>query len=82
MAGELSFLVKRRGYPDRRGMGAESDVIAEQFVPSEQYKEQQRVITHTLRAAGLNPEEIQGMLLVPVDTPSAEKPKGKKPKDL
>jgi hypothetical protein len=33
---------KQRGYPDRRGMGAESDVIAEKFVPSERYKAQQK----------------------------------------
>jgi hypothetical protein len=33
---------KQRGYPDRRGMGAESDSISEEFVPSERYKAQQR----------------------------------------
>jgi hypothetical protein len=32
--------IKPRGYQDHRGMGAQSDFIAEQFVPSEQYKEQ------------------------------------------
>jgi hypothetical protein len=33
-----------RGYPDRRGMGAESDFISEKFVPSEHYKAQQRAM--------------------------------------
>jgi len=60
---------KQRGYPDRRGFWAESDIIVEQFVPSERYKAQQ-----TLMAAGLNPEQIASMLFVPVDLPSGEKP--------
>jgi hypothetical protein len=58
-----------RGYPDRRGMGAESDVIAEQFVPSEHYKAQQRAMAQTLNAAGLSPEQIANMLSVPGDDP-------------
>jgi hypothetical protein len=65
---------KTRGYPDRRGFWAESDVIAEQFVPSEHYKAQQRVMAQTLIAAGLNPEQIASMLFVPVDILSREKP--------
>jgi hypothetical protein len=72
---------KQRGYPDRRGLWAESDIIAEQFVPSEHYKAQQRLMAQTLTAAGLNPEQIANMLSVPVDLPSGEKPKGEKPKD-
>jgi hypothetical protein len=43
--------MKRRGWPDRRGMGARSDFISEQFVPSERYKEQQRVMAETIAAA-------------------------------
>jgi hypothetical protein len=73
---------KQRGYPDRRGLWAESDTIAEQFAPSEQYKAQQRVMAQTLIAAGLSPEQIESMLLVPVDLPSGEKPKDEKPDDI
>ncbi|MGD0567093.1 MAG: hypothetical protein ABSA78_01710 [Candidatus Sulfotelmatobacter sp.] len=65
---------KSRGYPDRRGFWAESDVIAEQFVPSERYKAQQRVMAQTLLAAGLDPEQIAKMFFVPVDLPSDEEP--------
>src|ERR1039457_6077873 len=53
--------VKPRGYPDRRGMGAESDFISEQFVPSEHYKAQQRAMAQTLIAAGLNPREFDSL---------------------
>ena len=31
-------MAKQRGYPDQRGLWAESDSIAEQFVPSEKMK--------------------------------------------
>jgi hypothetical protein len=72
---------KQRGYPDRRGLWAESDVISEQFTPSKQYKAQQRVMAQTLIAAGLSPEQIESMLLISVDLPSDEKPKDERPKD-
>jgi hypothetical protein len=64
-----SYMAKQRGYPDRRGMGAESDAISEQFVPSAYYKAQQQAIAQTLTAAGLNPEQIAVMLFVPLDFP-------------
>jgi hypothetical protein len=65
---------KQRGYPDQRGLWAESDTIAEQFVPSERYKAQQRAIVQTLIAAGLSPEQIASMLFVPNELlPSDEK---------
>ena len=67
-------MAKQRGYPDRRGMGAQSDFIAEQFVPSERYKEQQRAMVQKLMAVGLKPEELSKMFLVPVDLPPGEKP--------
>ena len=51
-------VTKPRGYPDRRGMGAQSDFIVEQFVPSEQYKLQQMEMVQKLSAAGLNAEQI------------------------
>ena len=28
-------MAKQRGYPDRRGMGAQSDFISESFIPSD-----------------------------------------------
>lgn len=62
-------------------MGAESDSIAEQFVPSERYKAQQRVMAQTLIAAGLTPEQIASMFFVPVDLPSDEKPKNERTED-
>ena len=67
-------MAKQRGTPDRRGMGAQSDFIAEQFVPSERYKEQQRAMVQKLTAVGLKPEELSKMFLVPVDLPPGEKP--------
>jgi hypothetical protein len=69
----MAKVKKQRGYPDRRGLWAESDIISEQFAPSEQYKSQQKVMKQTLIAAGLSPEQIENMLVVPVDPPSGEK---------
>ena len=74
-------MAKQRGYPDRRGMGAESDAISETFVPNERYKAQQKAMAQTLVAAGLNPEQLAKMLLIPVDLPSGENTKDEKPKD-
>jgi hypothetical protein len=56
-------------------MGAQSDFIAEQFVPSEQYKAQQMAMVQKLTAAGLNPEQLEKMFFIPVDALSGEKPK-------
>jgi hypothetical protein len=69
-------MAKQRGSPDRRGMGAQSDFIAEQFVPSEHYKATQIGMVQKLIAAGLNLEQMASMFLVPVDLLSGEKPKG------
>jgi hypothetical protein len=65
--------IKPRGYPDRRGMGAQSDFIAEQFVPSEQYKAQQIEMVQKLVAAGMSPEQLEKMFFIPVDRLSGEK---------
>jgi hypothetical protein len=65
-------MAKQRGYPDQRGLWAESDTIAEQFVPSERYKAQQRAMAETLIAAGLSPEQVASMLFVPNDPLSSE----------
>jgi hypothetical protein len=67
-------MVKRRGSPDRRGMGAQSDFIAERFVPSEQYKAQQLGMARNLIAAGLDPEKVTSMFLIPLDLLQDEKP--------
>jgi hypothetical protein len=67
-------MAKQRGYPDQRGLWAESDTIAEQFVPNERYRAQQKAMAETLLAAGLSPEQVASMLLVPVDWASGEKP--------
>jgi hypothetical protein len=63
-------------------MGAQSDFIAEQFVPSEQYKAQQMAMAQKLIAAGVNPDQLETLFLVPVDQVSGEKPESDKPKDL
>ncbi len=68
--------IKPRGYPDRRGMGAQSDFIGEQFVPSEEYKAQQREMVQKLIAAGVSSEQLEGMFLI-----SADRPSGKNRKD-
>jgi hypothetical protein len=65
-------MAKQRGYPDRRGMGAQSDFIAEQFVPSEQYKAQQMAMVQKLIATGVNPEQVASMFFVPSELLSAE----------
>ncbi len=75
-------VTKPRGYPDRRGMGAQSDFIAEQFVPSEEYKAQQAAMVQKLVAAGVGPEQLEGMFFIPAERPSSRKPKDKKPEDL
>jgi hypothetical protein len=46
-------VTKPRGYPDRRGMGAQSDFIAEQFIPSEQYIAQQMAMAQKLAVMGV-----------------------------
>ena len=68
---------KQRGWPDRRGMGSDSDAISEQFVPSERYKAQQLAMTETLIAAGFTQEQIDAMFPIPMAVPSNEKPKNR-----
>jgi hypothetical protein len=59
--------VKRRGYPDRRGMGAQSDFIAEQFVPDEEYRAQQMVRARHLLATGMSREHVAEMLSISLE---------------
>jgi hypothetical protein len=61
-------------------MGAQSDFIAEQFVPSEQYKLQQMERVQKLSASGLNAEQIEKMFFVSAELLSGEKSE-EKPKD-
>ncbi len=42
-------------------MGAQSDFISEQFVPSERHKAQQRAIAEMLSAAGAAPVEVDNL---------------------
>jgi len=64
-------MAKQRGYPDRRGMGAQSDFISEQFVPSEEYKARQSAIAQKLIEAGLKP--VADMFFFPVELPAEAK---------
>jgi hypothetical protein len=54
-------------------MGAQSDFIVEQFVPSEQYKLQQMEMVQKLSAAGLNAEQIEKMFFISAELLSGEK---------
>ena len=67
-------MTKQRGTPDRRGMGAQSDFIAEPFVPSEEYKAQQHEMVRKLLASGISREQIAKMFAVPFDLLPQEKP--------
>jgi hypothetical protein len=66
-------------------MGAQSDFIAEQFVPSEQYMAQQMAMAQKLIAAGMNPEQLKAIFFIPVDQligqGPGEKPENDKPED-
>ncbi len=72
-----AFAGTGRRYPKRRDMGATTNFIAEQFVPSERYKAQQVDIAREVAAAGLNPEQIASPFFAPVLS-SGEKPKNDK----
>ena len=60
-------MAKQRGYPDRRGMGAQSDFISASFVPNERHQEHHLAMARTLLATGVAPEEVAKMLSLPVD---------------
>ncbi|MHB1936387.1 MAG: hypothetical protein ACYCOR_07350 [Acidobacteriaceae bacterium] len=72
----------RKRTTNRRDRGAESNFVAEQFVPSEEYRAQQAGMAQTLMAAGLNSEQIENMLMVPIEQPSGETARGGKANDL
>jgi hypothetical protein len=60
-------MTKRKSSPDRRGMGAQSDFISEQFVPGERHRDEQLVRAQTLLAMGLAPEQVAAMLSIPLN---------------
>ena len=62
-------------------MGAQSDFIAEQFVPSERYKAQQLAMVEKLMAAGVDREKVATMFFVPFDLLSGETTKGQEPEE-
>lgn len=66
---------KRRGWPDLRGRGSESDTISEQFVPSEHYLAQLMERAKVLASAGFTPEQIALMFPVRIEPPSTQEPK-------
>jgi hypothetical protein len=65
-------MAKRRGYPDRRGMGAQSDFISESFIPTEEQRKQLIERARNLIATGMTPEEVATMLPIPLDELSEE----------
>jgi hypothetical protein len=60
-------MAKQRGYPDRRGMGAQSDFTTEQFVPSEQYTAEQMARAQHLLSAGVSPEQVAKIFSISSD---------------
>jgi hypothetical protein len=57
-------MAKARGYPDRRGMGAQSDFISETFVPSEQHQREQVHRAKVLMSRGMSLTYAAKMLSV------------------
>jgi hypothetical protein len=53
-------------------MGAQSDFIAETFVPSDAYKTQQIAMARSLIATGMRPEQVATMFGVTVLEETAE----------
>ena len=65
-------MAKQRGSPDRRGMGAPSDVIAEQFVPDEEFRAQQMMRARHLLATGMSPEQVAAIFSIPLELLSGD----------
>ena len=60
-------MAKARGYPDRRGMGAQSDFISETFIPEEQFRKERASRAKALIASGIAPEQVVTMLSMSFD---------------
>jgi len=67
-------VTKPRGYPDRRGMGAQSDFLAEQFNPDDQYRAEQMMRVKHLLATGVRPEDVAKMFSIPLSLVLDQKP--------
>jgi hypothetical protein len=67
-------MAKQRGYPDRRGMGAQSDFLSETFVPSEAHRAAQLAMAQALIANGFPLEDVAHMLSVSIDLLRGEAP--------
>jgi hypothetical protein len=67
-------MAKQRGYPDRRGMGAQSDFISETFVPSEAHQAMQIQMARSLIASGFKAEDVAHMLSIPIDLLRSDPP--------
>jgi hypothetical protein len=65
--GLFSNKIKPRGYPDRRGMGAQSDFLSETFVPSEEHRREQLRMASVLLSAGMTPERVAASLSLPIE---------------
>ena len=70
-----SDVIKPRGYPDSRGIGARSDFAVQKSVPSEEYKFQQMAMVQELISAGVRTEDLERMFHVRFDLLSWEKKK-------
>ena len=60
-------MAKQRGYPDRRGMGADSDPVAETFVPSPAHHDQQMTMARVLIGMGMPAERVAHSLSLPLE---------------
>jgi len=54
-------------------MGAQSDFISEEFVPSEAHREQQLARAQILISLGIPPEQVASMLSIPLSLLSGKK---------
>jgi len=53
-------------------MGAPSDVIAEQFVPDEEFRAQQMMRARHLLATGMSPEQVAAIFSIPLELLSGD----------
>ena len=68
----MADMAKARGYPDRRGMGAQSDFISETFVPEEQFRRERTSRAKVLISSGYSPEQVATMFSMSVDQVMAD----------
>ena len=66
-------MARQRGYPDRRGMGAQSDFLAETFRPSDEHQRAQILRAQALVRTGIPLAEVARMLSLPIAWLSANR---------